>query len=313
MKQLWLAIRIGFMVLLSPVLLAQGVDSLKAYYPLHVGDYWEFEIDETGFVYRAWRSVTGDTTFEDGRNYLIITHNDEYGTPNVRFERVTDSLEVVRYFSNDSGSGEQLVYRLDAVQGDSWVSSDSLTTVVVTLDSIFEAEMFGEIRINKRYRFEEYDKSTGRFLQESFEVLTKGVGFSYLQGGDGVAELGTWTLKGAVIDGVQYGDVSSVDDQVPFSNPRRFRLYQNYPNPFNSETRIDYNIVSDSPERIIISISNIRGEEIATLSDRIHTSGFYSVSWDGKDKRGRHVSSGVYLCRLVANGFVDARKIMVLK
>ena len=39
----------------------------------------------------------------------------------------------------------------------------------------------------------------------------------------------------------------------------------------------------------------------------------YRVVWDGNDALGRSVSTGVYLSRLVSNGYVQTRRMLLLK
>ena len=53
------------------------------------------------------------------------------------------------------------------------------------------------------------------------------------------------TLKGCIIDGVVYGDTTTVgveDEENPMATS--FKLEQNYPNPFNPSTKIKFTIPS---------------------------------------------------------------------
>ena len=77
-----------------------------------------------------------------------------------------------------------------------------------------------------------------------------------------------------------------------------FTLWQNYPNPFNPETLIRFEL--PAIEQIKLSIVNIKGQEIITLIDDQKVAGAHEVKWDGKDKAGNRVSSGVYLFKLQA-------------
>ncbi len=76
-----------------------------------------------------------------------------------------------------------------------------------------------------------------------------------------------------------------------------FQLLQNYPNPFNPSTTIKFTVpvvgaYSNTPVRLVIY--DILGREINTLVDENKVAGEYSVNWDGKDKTGNEVSSGIY-------------------
>ncbi|MBZ0179779.1 MAG: hypothetical protein K8F36_10840 [Melioribacteraceae bacterium] len=109
-----------------------------------------------------------------------------------------------------------------------------------------------------------------------------------------------------IISGIDAGDVVYTE---------KFKLYQNYPNPFNPWTRIMYNIRERG--RVIISIMNINGEEIATLVDKELSPGFYEEEININEIRSR-ISSGVYIYRLmVIRGneivFKDSKKMIYLK
>jgi len=99
--------------------------------------------------------------------------------------------------------------------------------------------------------------------------------------------------------------------QYNTSLPQEISLYQNYPNPFNPVTQIDFEIPFDA--QVSISIFDISGRKIKTLENRRLSTGRHSVQWDGTNQFGKHVSAGVYLCRLETNRFSKTRKIVLLK
>lgn len=74
------------------------------------------------------------------------------------------------------------------------------------------------------------------------------------------------------------------------------KLYSNYPNPFNPETHVKFFIPEE--ENVKIFIYNILGEEIITLLNEKRTRGDYELIWNGKNKLGNDVTSGIYLISL---------------
>jgi len=44
-----------------------------------------------------------------------------------------------------------------------------------------------------------------------------------------------------------------------------------------------------------------------------HEAGYYRVEWDGTNNAGRFVTSGVYLYRLIAQGSVSTKKMILVK
>ncbi len=88
--------------------------------------------------------------------------------------------------------------------------------------------------------------------------------------------------------------------------PVSFSLSQNYPNPFNPMTEIRYTLPKDCYVRL--EVYNILGEKVVTLVDEKQAPGYKAVTWDAKD-----VGSGVYLYRLQAGGFMETRRMILLK
>lgn len=93
--------------------------------------------------------------------------------------------------------------------------------------------------------------------------------------------------------------------------PEAFALHQNFPNPFNPTTTIGYAL----PEEGFVSlrIYDLLGKEVRTLVDDFEFAGMKSVRWDGRDDMGREVSAGLYIYRLEAEGFAQARKLAFVK
>ena len=93
--------------------------------------------------------------------------------------------------------------------------------------------------------------------------------------------------------------------------PSEFSLGQNYPNPFNPITRLDYLLPRRSD--VSIRVYNMLGQEIITLLRQEQPYGKYSVSWNGLDKSGKQVASGVYFTELRAGSIRKTRKMLLLK
>jgi len=93
--------------------------------------------------------------------------------------------------------------------------------------------------------------------------------------------------------------------------PNYFKLEQNYPNPFNAETTIKYKLPEAS--KVTLSIYNLFGQKVITLTDEEKDGGFHQVRWDGKDSLGRPVASGVYVYQIRAGNFVMMRKLLLLR
>jgi hypothetical protein len=116
-------------------------------------------------------------------------------------------------------------------------------------------------------------------------------------------------------------DHSGIDFDFPFTavesedeiaqGPTEFELHQNYPNPFNPETRIEYTLKKAG--HVTVHIYNVLGGKVKTLLDQEQSAGFYQINWDGKNDKGKSVSSGLYLYKLEVNGFSQAKRMLLLK
>jgi hypothetical protein len=102
---------------------------------------------------------------------------------------------------------------------------------------------------------------------------------------------------------------TSIDE--PVLAPKEFYLSQNYPNPFNPTTTISYGLPVAS--HVKIDIFNIMGQKVLDLVDEEQTAGFKQVIWNGKDNSGEAVSSGLYFYRIDTKGFVQTKKMLMLK
>ncbi len=88
-------------------------------------------------------------------------------------------------------------------------------------------------------------------------------------------------------------------------------LNGNFPNPFNPETTVSYSI--KEPGRVKLEVYNIKGQLVRTLVDEEQITGHYKMIFDAKDDRGRSISSGVYLLKMVAPGYRKTSKMILMQ
>ena len=93
--------------------------------------------------------------------------------------------------------------------------------------------------------------------------------------------------------------------------PESYSLSQNYPNPFNPETVLRYALPNSS--NLSLVIYNLMGQEVIRWDEQNVQPGYYEKTWNGTNKFGVPVGSGVYLYRLVAGDFIETRKMILLK
>ena len=106
--------------------------------------------------------------------------------------------------------------------------------------------------------------------------------------------------------------INSITDETKKNHiPYVFYLGHNYPNPFNSSTTIHYEL--PRPTHVILYINNAIGQKIRTLVNERKPAGTFSIVWNGKTDDGSAVSSGVYVYRIQAGDFKDAKKLLLLQ
>jgi len=112
-------------------------------------------------------------------------------------------------------------------------------------------------------------------------------------------------------DEIKYTSGNSVKDNVHQHNPQGYRLSQNYPNPFNSGTTIKYHLPKAG--KVSVEVYDISGQEIRVLVDGENTAGEHQVIWDGRDRYGNQVPSGLYLYQLRLGSYCEVKKMLLIK
>ncbi|MBN1827476.1 MAG: hypothetical protein JW958_14570 [Candidatus Eisenbacteria bacterium] len=100
----------------------------------------------------------------------------------------------------------------------------------------------------------------------------------------------------------------SVDGGAP---DRGAFLFENRPNPFNPVTTIHFALPEAAPVRL--SVHDAAGRLVRTLADGAFSAGPHALRWDGADRNGRPVASGIYFSRLASKKFIQTRKMVLLR
>lgn len=101
-------------------------------------------------------------------------------------------------------------------------------------------------------------------------------------------------------------DVAAIEEV-----PDRLALVGNYPNPFNPGTTIQYTLPQQSAVRL--AVYNVLGAEVAVLVDGTMPSGEHEVYWNGRNRQGHVLPSGLYVYRLESQGQTFSRTMVLLK
>ena len=98
--------------------------------------------------------------------------------------------------------------------------------------------------------------------------------------------------------------------------PKETTLLPNYPNPFNPETWIPYHLAQEA--EVEITIYDTKGTLVRRLALGNQAAGQYAergkaAYWDGQNKDGEAVASGIYIYQFRAGDYAASRRMVIVK
>jgi hypothetical protein len=112
-----------------------------------------------------------------------------------------------------------------------------------------------------------------------------------------------YRLKQVDLDGsFEYSKVIEVELKTPID----FELSQNYPNPFNPVTTIKYSLPQSG--NVKLNVYNLLGEQVAELVNGYKEAGVHTINFNAEN-----LNSGLYIYKLESNGFVQSKKMTLIK
>ena len=133
------------------------------------------------------------------------------------------------------------------------------------------------------------------------------------------ADVKQWLIQARELelaDAVSQKGVRYLEQLLTVLRPMETALLPNYPNPFNPETWIPYHLAEDASVRL--TIHDVNGKLVRHIDLGHQAAGFYTgqihaAYWDGHNRRGEVMASGVYFYTLYADGFAETRKMFIQK
>ncbi|UCF04772.1 MAG: T9SS type A sorting domain-containing protein [bacterium] len=106
----------------------------------------------------------------------------------------------------------------------------------------------------------------------------------------------------------EFDPTNKESETVPVA---KYALRQNYPNPFNPNTTISYQLAQHG--YVDLRIYDVAGRLVRVLVSESKDPGLYAVEWNGRDRRGVQVASGIYFYRLESGSFSQTRRMVLLR
>ena len=132
----------------------------------------------------------------------------------------------------------------------------------------------------------------------------------------GIVETYPFGYGGDVYIFTEAGDVETAVEatgklSTTWGKVKAAEVFQNYPNPFNPETWIPYRL-SESTD-VQIAIYSQTGELIRNFNLGHQARGEKALYWDGKNREGETVASGIYFYQFKAGTTDNVRKMWLMK
>ena len=107
-----------------------------------------------------------------------------------------------------------------------------------------------------------------------------------------------------------------LEELIAYEIPAETELLRNYPNPFNPETWIPYRLAEDADVSLTIydtSGALVRSIDIGHQTAAVYETRAKAIYWDGRNRFGEQVASGLYFYHLSAGDFSATRRMVILK
>ena len=263
-------------------------------------DLWLLKLDENGDT--LWTKVFGGTNFDEGisvietedNGFIVCGHTSSFGEGELDVYVIkTDSLGNIHWQKTYGGTsydeGRRILKRDDGyiVMGstDSGIAGGFNYYLIWT-------DTNGDIVQTKTYG------DTGE--DRCYDLINVGYKYFLIAG----SNFSDSTLNDAALLLIESGNSpSGISDDLPV---QRFYLSDAFPNPFNPSTIIKFSLPSGG--YVSLKVFDVLGNEISTLVNEFKNSGNYDIVFDASG-----LASGVYYYRLEAEGFIQTKKIILMK
>jgi hypothetical protein len=142
-------------------------------------------------------------------------------------------------------------------------------------------------------------------------TLERGEGLALSFAGPAAAEGMRRTLFLELVASFTPAGAQAGQSQLVGSQPTgRFALLPSLPNPFERTTAIRLEVPRASEVRV--EVFDALGRRVRTLANQVFPPGVHSLEWDGSDARGVRMGPGVYVVRMMSDGFRQEQRVVWL-
>lgn len=190
-----------------------------------------------------------------------------------------------------------------------------ITVAVDNRGNVFVGGTTDKHSFHQQYALLKYGHQGDLHWLEEYSVIENSEDFVYTAACD---NRGSVYITGISFDSTSDYDIATIKYSEPIginniseTVPDNFMLYQNYPNPFNPVTKIKFDVKAKGKSqkaKIELRVFDIQGKILKEIAGGEFSPGTYEAEFEGFN-----LPSGVYFCRLEADGFLITRKMVLLK
>jgi photosystem II stability/assembly factor-like uncharacterized protein len=184
--------------------------------------------------------------------------------------------------------------KIKAIDGDTlWAVGGVIQWIPST--SNFRGVVYKTTNGGENWGYQIPDTNINYYQLTHIDFVNKLYGWVYLPNG-----FGFHTVTGGGTTIIQ--NVQQISSEVPTG----FKLHQNYPNPFNPVTIINYELKNKS--KVVLTVYDISGKQIKKLVNQEQQAGIYQYTFNAEG-----LSSGIYFYRLEIEGYIESKKMMIIR
>jgi hypothetical protein len=318
-----------FLLLSCEVLLSQEQEHPN-YFPLAVGNRWEYiKLWTSEGVKRLVIAINRDTVI-NGKQYYIFEYNLPYENFNFHYYSMTKyfftPLDPVRM--DESGD----MYGYDTL------TQNEYLYLPFSKDTLYKPYkiIYDDFLVSAGYNWhgmwwQMFGSNTEVSIRVGVFIFKNNVGMikvDDVNSMDDCWQIYPWDppcppfmgqlyiLVYAIIDGEKVYSIEGTDEYNRYiatydvnmvtTHPEEIKLHQNYPNPFNPSTVIKYQL-SDASQ-VSLRVYDVMGREVTTLVNSFQNEGNYDVTFNANC-----LASGIYFYKLNTNGKQLINKMLLMK
>ena len=256
-----------------------------------------------GIIYTYSDNYQIATTLEPGRGYFIKLNG--AGQINMPGGLAKVSGELVEYFNEDWGriiitDNAKKNFTLYAVNEE--IDLEFYELPPIPPEDAFDIR-FGSGKIAENLKSENHTiEMRGIAYPVTVKVENLSITLQDESGNKLNADLSSGEAINITNESIHRLFILSDKSETPIS----YTLEQNYPNPFNPTTTIKFAVTKES--NVNLSIYNVLGELVSTLVNEQLKTGYHQYEFNASN-----LASGIYIYRIIADDFVETKKMVLLK